>query len=265
MADIRSKISEIYTLEQLSSSKTSIHSIHPLAKILATMVYIICILSFNRYEISGLVPYIFYPIIILSMTEIPYQLILKRVFVALPFCLFAGISNLLVDKAVLLKVGIFFIRYGMISFLAVLGRTFLCVTAVLILVAVTPVTELTVQLGRMGIPSIFIKLLEMTYRYISTLLEEASSMSTAYHLRSPNTKGLQMKHMGSFVGQLLIRSFDRAERVYEAMKCRGYGMQNKEQKKRPLKSTDYLFLFLVCGSSILFRWINLSMLLRRFF
>lgn len=31
-----------------------------------------------------------------------------------------------------------------------------------------------------------------------------------------------MKDMGIFVGQLLLKSFDRAESIYVAMKCRGY-------------------------------------------
>ncbi len=62
-------------------------------------------------------------------------------------------------------------------------------------------------------PDIFVTLFEMTYRYIAVLMGEASSMYTAYMLRSTERKGLQMRHMGSFVGQLFIRSYDRAERV----------------------------------------------------
>ena len=101
-------------------------------------------------------------------------------------------------------------------------------TAALLLVAVTPFTQLTGQLRRMHVPEIFVTLFEMIYRYIGVLLEEASSMYTAYMLRSTEYKGLQMRHMGSFVGQMLIRSFDRADRVFAAMKCRGYPFRTPE-------------------------------------
>jgi cobalt/nickel transport system permease protein len=47
-------------------------------------------------------------------------------------------------------------------------------------------------------------------------------MVKAYHLRSVKPKGIQMKDMGSFVGQLLLRSISKAERVYQAMKLRGF-------------------------------------------
>ena len=54
------------------------------------------------------------------------------------------------------------------------------------------------------------------------LLNEAVSMHTAYTLRTDNQKGIKMRDMGSFLGQLLLRSTDRAEQVYYAMKCRGF-------------------------------------------
>ncbi len=114
-------------------------------------------------------------------------------------------------------------------------------------------------------PGIFVTLFEITYRYIGALLEEASSMYTAYMLRSTEQKGLQMKHMGSFVGQLLIRSYDRAERVYAAMKCRGYASAEGTKRKRPLTRDDYIYLAATCAPFILLRIFDLSALFNRLF
>ncbi|TFG81434.1 MAG: hypothetical protein E4G74_04145 [Erysipelotrichales bacterium] len=128
----------------------------------------------------------------------------------------------------------------------------------LILVATTPFTSLTGQLRRMRIPETFIVLFEMTYRYIGSLLEETTIMITAYRLRRNSDKGIDMRHMGSFVGQLLIRSFDRAQQVYDAMKCRGYGLYARHMKSTRLKMPDYIFLLSACGLPLLFRFVNLS-------
>lgn len=68
-------------------------------------------------------------------------------------------------------------------------RTLLCVSAVLILVAVTPFRELTEGLRRLRLPAVFISLFEMTYRYLGTLAGEALSMYTAYSLRGGGKKG----------------------------------------------------------------------------
>ena len=253
MANVRAKLQEIYSLEQLASGDSAIHNLHPNAKLFATLVYIVCMVSFNRYELSRLVPYVFYPVLVMVLSETPFFMIIKRLLVALPFVLFAGLSNIIFDRAILFRFGDVAISYGMVSFLVLILRTFLSVAAVLILVAVTPFFELTSALKRLRVPSIIVNLFEMIYRYLGTLAEEVFGMHTAYSLRCPNARGVNMKHMGSFVGQLLLRSFDRAERVYNAMQCRGYPSFAREVFQKRFSAADWLFLIIAVGSSILFR------------
>ena len=62
----------------------------------------------------------------------------------------------------------------------------------------------------------------LTYRYIVLLLQEANRISTAYALRAPGQKGIHFRAWGSLLGQLLLRSMDRAQLVYESMLLRGY-------------------------------------------
>ena len=90
MADMRSKLNEIYSLEQLSNKNTVIHKIHPMIKIIVTIVYIVCLLMKNRYDLFGLAVFLFYPIIVMALAEIPYKMIFKRTLVTLPFVFFAG-------------------------------------------------------------------------------------------------------------------------------------------------------------------------------
>ena len=98
---------------------------------------------------------------------------LRRASLALPFVVLAGISNIIFDRAAAFTVAGITVTVGTVSFFTLLYRSFLCVTAVLILAAVTPVRELTGQLRRMRVPDIFIMLFEMTYRYIGVLLERS--------------------------------------------------------------------------------------------
>ena len=143
---------------------------------------------------------------------------------------------------------------------------------ILILVSVTRFSELTKEMRRLRLPQFFIIMFELTYRYIGVLLNEAYSMSIAYSLRSPNRKGIEMRDMGSFAGQLLIHSFDRAERVYNAMKCKGYTLgyipgytlQNVSQEKEPLLLKDFIFLLIVCVLCAAFRFIDINVLLTVF-
>jgi len=262
---VKNKIYELYALEQLAAANTCIHRLNPFAKLLAAAVYIITVVSFDRYSLGRLVPYIFYPTLLMALSETPYTMLFKRFLIALPFCLFAGISNIILDRRTAFVLGDIMVSWGVISFFSILFKTYLCVMAILILVSVTRFSELTKEMRRLRLPQFFIIMFELTYRYIGVLLNEAYSMNIAYSLRSPNRKGIEMRDMGSFLGQLLLRSFDRAERVYNAMKCRGYALQNIQQKKKTFIFQDFIFLSIVCLSCVTFRFIDVYALFTGFF
>lgn len=265
MADIHDAVSSISKLEDLAEQDTVIHRIHPNAKVITTFVYIVAVISFDRYAVSALIPYLFYIAIIMALADIPYGLLMRRVAIALPFSLFAGISNIIFDRTGAFMFYGVVVTDGMISFVSIMLKTLMCVSAVLILISTTTMTEVSYQLVRMKIPTIMVMQITMTYRYISVLLEEVSVMYTAYLLRSPKEKGIRMKDMGSFVGQLLLRSIDRAERVYYAMKCRGFDGAMKYSKAQKAQTKDYLFVVVTCGAMIALRFFNFSVLIGKLF
>ena len=260
--DIRNKISEIYSLEQLSAGKSVLHSLHPGAKLIFSFVFIITVISFGRHDFGRLVPYIFYPAVLIPLSGTPYALLFKRFVLAAPFCLFMGISAVLLEKETAFSAGNISVSFGILSLSVIIYRTWLCVMAVLLLAAVTPLSELSAQLRRLGMPDIFITMFEMTYRYLGVLFTEAASMRTAYALRSAGTKGVDIRHAGTFIGCLLLRSFDRAERIYAAMKCRGYGLHCEVRKTKTFRMRDALFCAVVCSLCLLFRFVDARRLIQ---
>jgi len=252
-SNFAAKIRDIYSIESISSGNSVLHRLHPGAKITATAFFLAVVVSFGRYDFSRPVPLLSYPVLAAALGGVPYALLLRRFSLALPFCLLAGTANLYFDRAAAFTLGGVAVSFGILSLFSILLRAFLCVMAVLILAAATPFTHLTAQLERMRVPSVLITLFEVTYRYLGTLIDEASSMYTAYSLRCGGESRVKMRDMGSFAGQLLLRSFDRAERVYAAMKCRGYRSCRVRQERVPFAAADYAYMFLVCGSALLFR------------
>ncbi len=261
MADIRSKLNEMYSLEQLAAGRTTVHRLHPAVKIIVTVIYIICVVSLERHALGRLAPFLIYPAVVMAAADIPYRMILPRAAAALPFCVFAGVSNLIIEREPWARLGALTLTAGEMSFLVLLARTVLCVSAVLILVAVTPFSELTAQLRRMHVPALFVRLFEMIYRYISVLAEEASTMLTSYRLRAGGAQWPEIKYFGAFIGQLLLRSVDRAERVYHAMLCRGYTLDRAAGTRRRMTASDRAFIILAGGSAVIFRIIDISLVI----
>ena len=257
MPDLSARVHELRAMENLSAGKTMIHRLHPFAKILSTFIFIVIVASYGRYDIIRLIPYLFYPFVMMALAALPYKVLLLRIAIALPFCLFAGLSNVIFERATALTIGGIAISFGVISLFTILLKMYLCVMAALLLVATTGFTELTAQLRRMYVPMIFVMVFETTFRYISVLLEEVHTMVLAYKLRSGTKKALEMKHMGTFVGQLVLRGFDRAERVHLAMRCRGYSLNSIPPAQRLFKGSDLVMLAVVCIPVVLLRFFGI--------
>ena len=91
-----------------------------------------------------------------------------------------------------------------------------------LLIATTPIDTLCAALRKLHVPGLLVTLLLLTYRYIGLMLREVAVMTEAYHLRAPGQKGIHISAWGSFLGQLLLRSMDRAEELYGSMLLRGF-------------------------------------------
>ena len=129
---------------------------------------------------------------------------------------------------------------GWFTFASIMLKSTLAVSAALLLLATTGLNRIAHGLRAFFIPKLFVLQLVLTYRYISVLMEEVSRALTAYSMRSFR-KGLHYSAWGSMPGHILIRSIDRAERVYAAMCLRGFEGEYRSGSITPLRLYDILF------------------------
>lgn len=134
----------------------------------------------------------------------------------------------------------------------------LTVGALVILTATAPSNRLHAQLQRLRMLRIFTTAVMLCFRYLSLLAGEASDMTRACHLRSVKQTGLELRHVGSFIGQLLLRSIDRAERVYAAMQCRGFDGTFPAAEAHMMERVSMRYSILVSLALILLRMIGFS-------
>lgn len=90
-------------------------------------------------------------------------------------------------------------------------------------------------------------------------------MTQAYHLRAPGQKGIHISAWGSFLGQLLLRSMDRATALYESMELRGF--HGEFYYAAGEKSARYSWLYALGWGALfaLARLVNLPALLGTLF
>ncbi|MBQ3620234.1 MAG: hypothetical protein II940_00980, partial [Methanosarcinaceae archaeon] len=84
MADFFKRVADLQNMEQMSQGTSVIHKLHPLVKIVSTVVFIGAVVTFSRYSISALIPFVLYPVIMMTLSETPRKPVLYRIVPALP-------------------------------------------------------------------------------------------------------------------------------------------------------------------------------------
>jgi cobalt/nickel transport system permease protein len=95
---------------------------------------------------------------------------------------------------------------------------------IITLIATMPTGTLGHALNALRFPAKIVHLLLMTYRYIFVLEQESQRLMRAAKIRgfSPGTSLHAYKTYAYLVGMLFVKASERADRVYHAMKCRGF-------------------------------------------
>jgi len=249
MNNIGKNYLDIRYMDTMASGDTFLHRLDPRAKLIVTLVFLITVVSFNKYTLIAFVPFFIYPIVLISAGRLPVGYFLKKVLQVSPFAMLVGIFNPVMDREIIMHIGTLGVSGGWISFLSIIIRFFLTVTAALILISLTGFNTVCEALRRLGVPRPFVIQLLFFYRYIFVLVEEAERMERARSLRSFNSRSRPFRVFISILGHLLLRSFDRAERVYLAMRCRGFQGRIPMIREIKMRWKDFVFM---AGWSLLF-------------
>jgi cobalt/nickel transport system permease protein len=159
----------------------------------------------------------------------------KRSFIALPFAL-AAITVLfsIPGKPV---TSFHFVMWdftitdaGLLRFVSIVVRSWLSVQLAILLVAVTEFPKIIHALTHLRVPRIITTIISFLYRYLFVLADEVVRLLTARQARSAATPGQRSggsvmwraQIAGHMAGQLFLRSYERSDRIYNAMLSRGY-------------------------------------------
>lgn len=247
MGKIIESIYEFHHMDHMWRRKNWLNQIHPLVKLIVTISYIITLVSLHKYQLSKTLLMMIYPIILMNSIHISFRKLCKKIWPILLFVSLIGLFNPMLDHTPMIRLGNVIITGGMVSAITLVLKGTLAVLASITLIMTTGMEGICNALRLLHIPSVFVSQILLTYRYIIVLLEEAEQIHQAYSLRAPRQRGIHIRVWGSLLGQLLFRSIDRANVIYESMLIRGYhGTFCDSNKRRPrIKDFIYLLIWLI--------------------
>ena len=261
MNKMQKALHELSEMDELAARGSPVHRLNPTGKLLSTIAYIVVVVSFDKYQFSGLSVFLLWPVLLFQASGIPVRTCFYKLRIVLPLVMAVGLFNPFFDRAPMLYLGTLAVSGGVISMLTLMMKGLLCLMASFLLMATTPVDSLCASLRKMHVPGLLVTLLLHTYRYVGVMTEELAIMTEAYLLRAPGQKGIHMSAWGSFLGQLLLRSMDRAQELYGSMLLRGYHEHFHYAPMKPFDGTDAAYMLCSIAVFLLLRFVPIAQLL----
>jgi cobalt/nickel transport system permease protein len=109
-------------------------------------------------------------------------------------------------------------------------------------------------LSRLGAPEVIGQMVLLSYRYLHVFRHEARRMSAGMQVRGfrKRTDMQTLRAVANFLGMLFVRSFERTERVFDAMRARGYRGRFPEPAISPMMAKDLVLaaVWLAVGAAL---------------
>jgi len=198
--------------DKYSYLKSHIHILNPKIKILLSFFFILLLSILPLEVLIWVSPIILILlIIIIYLSKIPILYIIKRSLLIIPIIIPVILINTIFRDEMVIEISILFLL-----------RSFISILILILLVSTTKFHTIISTLAKWRFPTIFLIILSFMYRYFFLLIDELEKMIRSVKLRSSETKKkVLFKSYTNIMGVLMIKSFDRAERVFQAMEMRG--------------------------------------------
>lgn len=140
-------------------------------------------------------------------------------------------------------------REGLLTAGVIACRAFALFAVALIIVATAPFHRTLQAAQALGAPRLFTQMILLSYRYLFVLRDEFVRIRTALRVRGfrAGTARRTYRTIGLVAGSLMLRGDERAERVAQAMRCRGFDGRFRSLTSFRTRPIDAVFFAAVAG------------------
>ena len=197
--------------ELVATVETPLHRAPAECKVLATILFVVAVALVPRGQMVW--PYAIDAALLAAVAvaaRTPPALLAGRLVIEAPFVLFVVVLPFAAEDGLWLAFGI-------------LAKATLAVLATGVLAWTTPAPDILRGAERLHVPKTLVAIAGFALRYLQVLLDELRRMRLARVQRGDDPRWLwQARGTGRTVGALVVRTFERGERVHVAMLARGY-------------------------------------------
>jgi cobalt/nickel transport system permease protein len=210
--------------EPFAFGESIVHRLDPRIRLSLTVLYAFVVAL--SYQFTVLIPALGVSSILILVSRLRILAVFKRLVIVNTLILILWLVLPLTFKGeVLARIASFAIyRPGVILAAQITLKSNAILLAFIALIATMPFSTLGHAMHRLRVPDKIVYLLMMTYRYIFVIEEEYLRLIRAAKIRGfrPGTNLNTYRTFSYVIGMLFVRAAARAERVHQAMRCRGF-------------------------------------------
>jgi cobalt/nickel transport system permease protein len=199
--------------------------IAPSVRVLCALIMVLAIgITPNGHWVTGLI-YGMGIAIVVALSPVNLTKLCQRIAVESVFVTVAVMGLLFRDgEGVLWQWGGLKITMtGVVILGSVMGKLWLSLLVMNLLTMTMPIPVLLQSLSILKVPPLLIAILASMHRYLDLLIDEFMTMRRAAIARNLMAgRRWQRLVIGNMIGSLFIRTYDRGDRIHQAMLSRGY-------------------------------------------
>jgi len=230
-------------LETFAHGDSPIHALDPRAKLLAALLFsvVVGISTTSSVLWSGLS----LAVVLLLAAKLPWMPLLKRVLAVNAFVVFLWLAlPWRLEIGTGLAWSLVFDPRGLHLAGAITIKANAIIMILIGLLGTSPINNLFHALAHLRAPRKLVHLFLFFYRYLHVLHREYHRLNLAMRARGfrPGNNAHTYRTYANLAGMVLVKSYDRAERVYQAMLCRGFSGEYWLLDHFAWKPRDTMFL-----------------------
>lgn len=252
-------MAHIHLSDRYQHGSSIVHQLDPRIKVIVTILFIASTVLLPNGAWVGFATSLVLVTLVCALASLGALFALKRSFVALPF-VFVAITVLFTTPGQTIigwqndNTMLTITDAGVMRFLSILARSWIAVQMAIVLTATTNIPDLLHGMRHVRIPPLLIAIIGFMLRYLDVLADEAMRLLRARDARSVGNGGSLMwraRVAGYMVGQLFLRSYERSERVYQAMLARGFDGRFLTVSDHQLRRRDWWALAVTGAALVL--------------
>ena len=260
----------VHAFDRYHHAESLVHRLDPRVKVSLTILFILSNLllpdgAWIGFGLSwGLV------LLASAAANLSIAYPVKRSIIALPFALAAASVLFSLPGVALAQINLGPLHLvmtdaGLLRFTSILVRSWISVQMAVLLVATTQFPDLLHALRHLRVPAVLVAIISFMYRYLFVLADEALRLLRAREARSAvplgqvkagGTLAWRARVAGVMAGQLFLRSYERSDRIYNAMLARGYTGSLLTLNPHRMRDRDWTVLVVALLILLSIQWIT---------